>query len=65
LKLDGEEPVVRTHHNANRDGWPCVKAADRPEDRVGLGALVLLSFGSDLGRDVVQEIDGAGSNSVP
>jgi len=32
-----EEPVVRTDHDANRDGRPCLKAADRPEDRVGLG----------------------------
>ena len=64
LELDREEPVVRTHHDSNRDGWPCVKVADRPEDRVGLGALVKLTFGSDLGRNVVQEIDGR-SNSVP
>ena len=53
LKLDGKEPVVRTHHDANRDGRPRVKTADRPEDRVGLGALVRLTFGCDLGRDVV------------
>jgi hypothetical protein len=55
LKLDGVEPVVRTDHDTNRDGRPCLKAADRLEDRVGLGALVRLSLGSDLRPDVCRK----------
>src|SRR5450631_406604 len=58
LKLDGEEPVVRSDHDPNRDGRPSVKVADRPEDHLGLGALMRLPGGRDLGRDVMQEIDG-------
>ena len=58
LQADREEAVVVPHEHTNPDGWPRREVTHRLKGEVGLGSLIRLALGRDLGIDIVQEVGG-------
>ena len=56
LQPDGEEAIVGSGQDANWRRWPRREVTHRVKRDVGLGPLVPLSLGRDLGVDVVQKV---------
>src|SRR5262245_8192112 len=64
LEFDRKEPIVAAGYHADRNLWPCFKAAGLTKNDVGLGALVRLALLDDRGWHVMQKVRGEIKNGA-
>src|SRR6478735_1446491 len=64
LQPDGEEPIVGSGQDANWRRCPRREVTHRVKRDVGLGPLVPLSLGRDLGVDVMQKVGSHSEGTV-